>query len=142
MALVYRLENEKKVGVFGLGGAYAYLDGRSLKRHPSSPYDMPSPYSEGEEGSDLAKKFNRYGVEGCAPSYLRFGFATKKQLKVAFPCALGRKHMKKRLNIKVSVYEVPKEHVVKGHHQVVFDIDEAKYVGELDPSTLKLVKSS
>ena len=133
---VYRIEDSHGRGLFS--GLYILSYMRAVKRR-HNPYDMPCPESSEEEGSDLYVFYEKEVYEhgrGTLDSFLVFGCSSKKQLKQWVKYAEGRRTLSHH-GIRFVKYKVEKQHIIRGHFQVVFNKDYAEKICELDPVTLK-----
>lgn len=130
MIKVYRFEDNRGDGCFNNGGAYEYNMNTTLE---DDCYAPPGPFDE-NPSSSLHKHYAANGLCG-----MRFGFSSKASLRRWFTCAKGRRAMAISDNI-IAVYEVPSAFVLKGDWQVIFDRDQARYVGKLNLTTLKFIE--
>lgn len=125
---VYRIEHkDNRQGPFSSDAAYHYDNAHRYDDAVSDPYyscrHMPTPYSSDEAGSELYEK--------SINSSHYFAFANIGQLLMAFPSKKGRYAMKCK-NTVLAVYEVPRDCVVEGFHQVVFVKKAARHVRNID----------
>ena len=126
--LVYRIEDGEGRGPFTTGKSIAYTVGHKCHDGHSAG-DPPNP-SNDYHGGDLAERFCA-GVHYC-------GFKSKAQLRRWFRSQAGRRALKKE-GFHVSVFDIPKKEVLKGHWQIAFRRPAFDVVGKLDLETLKQV---
>lgn len=125
---VYRIEDKDNgTGPFSNDVGFHYDNAHRYDDAVSNPdyscRHMPSAYHPDEAGSELYEK-------GVNRSYY-FAFANIGQMLMAFPSKKGR-HAMKCKNSVLAIYEVPRDCVREGFHQVVFVKRAARHVCNLD----------
>lgn len=128
---VIRFEDASGQGPFTNGHRYRYDDSHRCRDYHTCG-ERPAPLDNGERGTELYQHFAK-AVTYSGPHV--FGFRSKAQAKRWFRSIAGRRAMAKLGTIPV-VYEVPRDHVLVGNHQVAFVRSEAKLVAKLCPASL------
>jgi hypothetical protein len=130
--LVFRVEMRPKdrdaigCGAFGCELALSHDSAAIEAQDGGRAYTMPTPLEEPEQTPvhKWIKETRGYINE------MRFGFESIQSYRKAFSSAAGRQRMAENGGV-LSVYEVPREHVLIGWSQVVFDYTKSKRVAVL-----------
>lgn len=135
--LVFRLEHvNSKIGVYRKASAHIVhkiaecgcpLDVRWGGRHPTPE----------EEKQGFKTRMERLKTASAKADDVRFGFHDIEQYREWFHTPEARATLAAISPddpLKLSVYKVAAEHVVKGRAQIVFDMTKAKLIARLDPS--------
>lgn len=131
--LIYRVEDKNGRGVYRAESPLLPSAADTYDRYVNaardevgSCYRNPEPSNTLEEGSDLYHQYIGSGI-----SYFHFGFKNIDQFLNWFPEVQGRKGLKDRQQV-LSIYEVPRQHIVFGYYQLAFMREEATFVRHLD----------